>query len=1072
MEKDAFLLPASFAQQRLWFIDSLMPGSALYNVPAVMRLVGALDVRALKKSLNEIAQRHEVLRTTFVSVDEQPMQLIAPFLDLPLPVATLQQKDKAASDAEVVRLAAEESQRPFDLSHGPLLRASLLRLAEREHVLFLTMHHIVSDGWSMGVLYRELEQLYRAYSARLASPLPELPIQYADYASWQRQWLQGPTLENQLEYWKAQLNGAPPLLELAADRARPALQSFKGARQTRILPNRLGAALKTVSRREGATLFMALFAAFKVLLSRYTRREDIVIGSPIAGRTRAETEDLIGFFVNTLVLRSDLSGNPGFRELLHRVRETALSAYAHQDLPFEKLVEELNPERSMSHSPLFQVMFVLHNTGSRELRLPGITVSELEFEHKSAKFDLSVAVVESVDELRLDADFSTELFDVETIARLLGHYRTLLEGIVADPDQRLSDLPLLTQPERQQLLIDWNDTGTDYPRHSTVSDLFETQVEKTPDAIALVFQNKELTYAELNRRANQLAHHLISLGVGPEVLVGVCVERSLEMVVALLGILKAGGAYLPLDPSYPEERLAFMLDDGNVTVLITQEKLEASLPRYRAKLIILECLAADPQHCPDTNPEPKVNPDHLAYVIYTSGSTGTPKAVMVPHRGVVRLVKDTDYADFDAAQTFLQFAPISFDASTFEIWGALLNGARLVVFPPHTPSLDELADALTHDKITTLWLTASLFHLMVDHHLERLTGLRQLLAGGDVLSVSHVRKFLPAASGCRLINGYGPTENTTFTCCHTVTPQSIVSSVPIGRPIANTQVYILDPQLNPVPIGVPGELHIGGAGLARGYLSRHELTQEKFIPNPFSEERGARLYKTGDLVRYLADGNIEFLGRIDHQVKIRGFRIEPGEIEAVLNRHAQVNACAVIAREDTPRDKRLVAYVVAAEENAPGDARLRDHLKQTLPDYMLPSAFVVLDKLPLTPNGKLDRKSLPAPECRAEASYVAPRTPTQETLAAIWAEVLKLDKIGIHDNFFELGGHSLLATQVISRIRASLKVELPLRSLFERPTVAELAAVIAHTLMENISEEEIANLLNEVEAPLLVRSGD
>ncbi len=1090
----------SFAQRRLWFIDQLEPNSPAYNIPAALRLAGALDVAALERSLNEIVRRHESLRTTFTATHDQcpkgdlhPAQVIAPELTLPLPVVDLRDLPKAGCEAEAVRLATEEARRPFDLARGPLVRAGLLRLADDEHVLLFTMHHIISDGWSMGVLVREMSALYEAFSAGKPSPLPELPIQYADFGLWQRECLSlkeelaspegnlllGPVVEEQIVYWKQRLDGLA-VLELPTDRPRPAVQSHRGAHLAFTLNIGVTTALKAFTRQEGTTLFMTLLAAFQTLLYRYTGQTDIGVGTPIANRNRSEVEGLIGFFVNTLVLRVDLSGEPGFRELLQRVREAALGAYAHQDLPFELLVDVLQPERDMSYSPLFQTMFVLQQDPLEGQRFGDLKSDLLDVETGTAKFDLILMMTERSDTLQGVFEYNTDLFDRTTIQRMVGHFVKLLEGIVSQPDQRISVLPLLTQAERQQLLVEWCGIGTEYPRDQTIQQLFEARAERTPDAIAVIFSDQSLTFRELNERANQLAHHLQALGVGPEVLVGILMERSIEMVVAHLGILKAGGAYVPLDPEYPAERLALMLQDGQVPVLLTQQRMLGRLPAHSAQVICLEsdgrALAAESI----SNPESGATADNLAYVMYTSGSTGRPKGVCVIHRGVVRLVKGTNYANLTADEVFLQLAPISFDAATLEIWAPLLNGGRLVVMPAHAPSLAEIGQALERYQVTTLWLTASLFRLMVDEQFGTLRHLRQLLAGGDVLSVSHVRRVVQELKGVRMINGYGPTENTTFTTCYPVTDlERIRTTVPIGRPIANTRVYILDSHLQPVPTGVIGELYTGGDGLARGYLDRPDATAEKFIPAPHhlpSHAGGGRkggrppgvdlvLYRTGDLARYLPDGNIEFLGRMDYQVKLHGLRIELGEIEAELGRHPAVHEAVVLAREDRPGDKRLVAYVVHGQEPAPTASELRRFLKEKLPEYMVPSAFVLLDAFPLTPNGKVNRRALPEPEeSYLDSEYVAPRTPAEEILAGIWAQVLGLRQvggqsvigpqsaIGVHDNFFELGGHSLLATQLMSRVRQVFQVELPLRSLFESPTVAELVQCIEAARQEYASQ--------------------
>jgi amino acid adenylation domain-containing protein/non-ribosomal peptide synthase protein (TIGR01720 family) len=1031
----------SFAQARLWFLEQLEPGSSAYNIPAAVRLTGSLHVAVLEQSLNEIVQRHEVLRTTFATVSGEPTQVIAPVLALTVPRVDLRNLPEAQQEAQVERLATEEAQQPFDLAKGPLLRATLLHLGEAEHVLLLTMHHIVSDGWSMGVLIRELAALYEAFSTGKPSPLPELPIQYADFAHWQRQWLQGEVLAAQLSYWEQQLTGAPALLELPTDRPRPAVQTFRGATQFLALPEPLSQKLKTLSQRSGVTLFMTLLAAFQTLLYRYTGQEDICIGSPIANRNRSETEELIGFFVNTLVLRADMSENPTFQELLGRVREVTLGAYAHQDLPFEQLVEALQPERNLSHQPLFQVMFALQNAPMPALELPNLTLSSLEIESGTAKFDLTLSMEDTEQGLVGSLEYNTDLFHGTTISRMLGHFQTLLEGIVAEPDQRLSDLPLLTQPERQQLLVEWNDTQADYSKDVCIHQLFEAQSEQTPEAVAVVFEGQQLTYRELNCRANQVAHHLRSLGVGPEGLVGICVERSLEMVIGLLGILKAGGAYVPLDPDYPKERLAYMLSDSQVPVLLTQEKLMLGLSEHQARVVCLDrdwgvSLAEN-----EENPVSGVKPENLAYVIYTSGSTGKPKGVLVTHQGLCNLSSaQIRLFDLHSDSRVLQFASFSFDASIWEIVMALCSGAMLCLGTRESllPG-SSLMKVLLEYAITHITLPPSALAALPT---EELPALQNIIVAGEACSMG---LFAQWSKGRRFFNAYGPTESTV---CGTVYECPNGSDkLPIGRPIVNTQVYILDPHLQPVPVGVPGELYIGGAGLARGYLNRPELTSEKFICNPFSDEPRARLYKTGDLARYQPDGNIEFLGRLDDQVKIRGFRIELGEIEAVLGQHPAVQETVVVVREDIPGNKRLVAYLVTKESPALSMQELYRFLKQQLPEYMVPSAFVLLDALPLTANGKVDRRVLPAPDTtRPElvGTYVAPRTSVEELLAGIWADVLGLEKVGIHDNFFELGGDSILSIQIVARANQA-GLRLTPKQLFGHQTIAELATVAGTT---------------------------
>ncbi|PYS74748.1 MAG: non-ribosomal peptide synthetase [Acidobacteria bacterium] len=908
------------------------------------------------------------------------------------------------------------------------------------------MHHIVTDGWSVGIFHRELSAVYDAYSAGRSSPLPQLPIQYADYSLWQREWFEGEVYESHLAYWKKQFVTMPAVLKLSTDHQRPNVQAyraFRGAEQTITLPADLTRRLRLLCQKENVTLFMLLMAAYQILLHRYTGEEDIVVGTPIAGRQTAETEELIGLFINTLAIRANVSSTATFHDFLSHVKQVALGAYAHQDLPFERLVKELQPERTLAHNPLFQVMFVLQSEEILPLQLSGLTAQHFRVDHVMANFDLTLDIVERNDELVCLFESNADLFEAETIARMMTHFQNLLEGIAGNPEQRISELPLLSEAERRQLLVEWNDTRTDYPSKQSIQELFEEQVAIAPDAAALVWNDEKFTYRELNARANQLAHYLRAHRIEPDTRVAVCLERSPELIVALLGILKAGGAYVPLDPAYPVARLQFMINDAGAPLLLTVKPLAAKLPSPAASTICIDELSQELTKQSQDDPQPIAGPDNLAYVMYTSGSTGKPKGVMVTHRNIVRLVKNTNYASFSPDEVFLQSSTVSFDASTFEIWGSLLNGARLALLPAGAPSLKELGQTIKRHKVTTLWLTAGLFHLMVENHLDDLRGLRQLLAGGDVLSVPHVQKVFKELPNCRLINGYGPTENTTFTCCYPLHDLSKVNgSVPIGFPISNTSVYVLDRHGNPVPIGVPGELYIGGDGLARGYLDRPELTQERFVRNPVSAN-GDRLYRTGDLVRYRATGEIEFIGRIDTQVKVRGFRIELGEIEAALMEHETVRDAVVVARKDSG-DKHLVAYLVSRNGNLRA-AEIREFLRTRLPDYMMPSIFVTLESLPLSPMGKVDRAALPAPgdfkrEC--EKSFAAPGNELELKLTRMWEQVLRVQPIGVDENFFELGGHSLLAVKLFAEVEKSFGKNLPLATLFQAPTVRQLARVL------------------------------
>lgn len=1043
---DHLEFPLSFAQQRLWFLEQLGGTGPSYTLAHALHIRGPLNSDALQRAVQLVVDRHASLRTTFEMNNDEPVQVVALRVRVDLPVVDLQHLPERKRRAELERLVNEEIRRPFDLAVGPLLRVLVLRIRPGEHVLTLCMHHIVTDGWSTGIFFRELSAAYNAYLRGHKPELGKLTIQYVDYAIWQREWLRGEILNSRLEYWQRRLEGAPVALELPTDRPRPAVQSYRGARITRQISQELLKLLKELGRQHGCTLFMTLLAAFQILLHRYTGQRDIVVGSPVAGRNRREHEGVIGFFANTLLFRVDLSGDPTCGDLLQRVRETALDAYAHQELPFEQLVKELKPDRNLSRAPLFQVLFALQNAPRQSLDFDGLEVTRTPVDTEAARFDLSLKITERDEKLTAVYEYNADLFDRSTTERMAGHFESLLNAIVANPRERISSLPLLSAAETHQLLVEWNDTGSDYPKDTCIHRLFEAQAARTPDAVALVIGNREVSYSELDRRSEQLSRYLQANGVGPEVVVAICMNRSLEMIVGLLGILKAGGAYLPLEPDDPPGRLAFMLDDADALLLLTLQPLLSGLEFFDAQVICLDSDWSTIEAVSEGACANAPTAESLAYIMYTSGSSGRPKGVLIPHRAVVRLVKGQSYVELNPDQVFLQLAPVSFDASTFEIWGCLLNGGRLILFDEEKPSLDGLVAAVRRHKVTIIWLTAGLFHLLANTRIDALTSVRQLLAGGDVLSVAQVQKALQALPHCRLINGYGPTENTTFTCCYPITgPCRSDTSIPIGRPIENTRVYILDPNRQPVPIGVPGELHAGGAGLARGYLNRPELTERRFIRHPFSDDPSARLYRTGDLARYLPDGNIEFLGRVDDQVKIRGFRVEPGEIEAALAGHPGVSECFVLAQDDGRVGKRLVAYIVPEEEQIPTLNELRSYMSRKLPAYMVPSAFVPVEALPLTRNGKIDRQALAALDegRQTEQTYVHPRTLTERKLAEIWKKILWLDHdVGIHDNFFDLGGHSLLSVQLVAEIEEAFDQKLPVSALFQLSTVAELASVL------------------------------
>ncbi|PTL74909.1 non-ribosomal peptide synthetase, partial [Vitiosangium sp. GDMCC 1.1324] len=1035
-------IPLAFAQQRLWFLDQLEPGSPVYNIPSALHLTGSLNTEALRRAFEELVRRHESLRTTFASHDGQPVQLIAPALSIPLDVLDLQDVPASKREDRAREMIHQEALRPFDLAHGPLLRAALLRLASDDHVLLVTMHHIVSDGWSMGVLVREVASLYAALASGKPPALPPLPLQYADFALRQRSWMQGEVLDSQLRFWKQQLSGAPLALELPTDKPRPAVQTFRGASLPVALPKALSDSIKSLSTRLGVTPFMTLLAGFQVLLHRYSRRDDISVGSPIAGRRNTELEGLIGFFVNTLVLRSRFSPESSFRDLLLQVRDTTLAAYEHQDLPLEKLIEELQPQRDLSRPPLFQVMFVLQNAPSEALTLPGLTLKQLELSSSTSKFDWTLALTDAPNGFAGVLEYNTDLFERDTAASAMEHLRVLLEAAVSHPESRLSDLPLLSAAEKHKLLVEFNGPLAGYPRDVCLHQLIEAQVERTPDAIALTFEGQSLTYRELDSRANQLAWHLRSLGVGPESRVGLCLERSPEMVVSLLATLKAGGAYVPLDPAYPQERLSWMLEDAHPTVLLVQEHLLPRLPSQGAHVVCVDSgqagISTQPRHAPPA----QATANSLAYIIFTSGSTGRPKGAMNEHHAVVnRLLWMQDEYRLGAHDVVLQKTPFSFDVSVWEFFWPLMQGARLVLAKPgghQEPNY--LAHLIAQERVTTLHFVPSMLKVFLEEpELERCTSLERVVCSGEALPVELQNECLQRLPHAELHNLYGPTEAAVDVTYYACKAREALRSVPIGRPVANTAIRILDSRLQPVPVGVSGELYIGGVQVGRGYRARPDLTAERFIPDAFSDTPGARMYRTGDVARWLPDGNIEYLGRADFQVKIRGLRIELGEIETQLAQHPAVRQVAVVAREDRPGDKRLVAYVVSTSETDP-TGELRSFLQSRLPEHMVPSAFMVLDTLPLSPNGKLDRRALPAPETTGSAvEYIAPRTPTEEKLAAIWAEILSVPRVGAEDSFFVLGGHSLLATRVISRLRSAFQVELPVRAFFEAPILSAFA---------------------------------
>jgi amino acid adenylation domain-containing protein/non-ribosomal peptide synthase protein (TIGR01720 family) len=1049
--QDATLYPLSFAQERMCFFETFESGTNAYNVASAVRLRGRLDVGALEASFTEILRRHEVLRAVFQNVDTGSVQSITPSHPMTLPVTDLRALPEESREAEALRRGTEEASAPFDLAQGPLLRAHLLQLDADDFVLLLTMHHIASDAWSINVLVREMAALYPAFSAGHPSPLAELPVQYADFANWQRERMRGDALAGGLAYWRRQLDGANTILNLQTDRPRPSAQGFRGAKQTLNLSPELAYTLKELGREENATLFMTLLAAFQTLLHRYTGQTDILTGAPVANRQHRELEPLIGFFLNTLVMRGDFTGDPTFRELLGRIREASLGAFAHQELPFEKLVDELQPERDLSRHPIFQAAFALRNTQQQDLTLAGLTLQPLEVETGTAKFDLMLYIDDAGDELRGSLEYNIDLFEAETAARMAEHFETLLTAVAADPDVRVSDLPLLTEAERRRVLVEWNDTAADYPRGACLHQLFEAQAVATPDITALSGWGEELSYRELNERANRLAAYLRERGTGPDMLVGLLAERGVETLVGMLAILKAGGACVPIDPGYPRDRVEFMLADARINILLTQERLVSDLPPHTAEVVCLDSNLTGAAQGDGDNPGVEVNPNNLLYVLYTSGSTGRPKGVAMTHRPLVNLIAwQLKHQSARPADRTLQFTSLSFDVSFQEIFTTWCSGGTLVLISDDDRrDSTELLRILSAEKINRLFLpfialqqlaeAASASDATPSH-------LTEVITAGEQLQITQaVGSFFERLPGCPLFNHYGPTE------AHVVSSHTLEGSPafwpalpPIGRPVANTQLFVLDRWMNPVPSGAPGELYLGGVALARGYLNRPELTAERFVPDPHSATDGARLYRTGDLARFLPDGSVECLGRIDGQVKIRGFRVEVGEIEAVLSEHPSVAEAVVNVREDTPGDKRLVAYVVAVGGDAPEGVELRRFAKEKLPEYMVPSAFVCMERLPLTPSGKVDRRALPAPERESFAlagEFAAPRNTAEEMLARLWSELLGVSQVGIHDNFFELGGDSILTIQVVARAKRS-GLRLTPKQLFQHQTVAELAAVI------------------------------
>jgi amino acid adenylation domain-containing protein len=1064
-EEDVCNFPASFAQQRLWFLDQLEPNTATYNLTSAVLISIPLDLEALEQSLYALVQRHAVLRTIFGVKDEQLMQVISPTLNVPLLVVDVQSLPASQREPKVRQMLTEEAQRPFDLARGPLLRTTLLQLDGQESLLLLSSHHLVFDDWSIEVFFREWVTLYEAFRNDQPSSLPDLPLQYADFARWQREKLTGERLAECLDYWKQQLEGAPSVLKLPTAHPHPPMPTHRCSIHPFVLSQHLRDALEALSLQEGVSLFMMMIAAFQTLLHRYTGQDDFMIGTMISERTRPQFQGLIGGFLNPLVLRTNLSGNPTFRELVGRVCEVTHEAYAHQDIPFEYLVKELQPEQSLGRNPFFQVLLTIHP--SMPILPAGWAFSQMNIETGAAPapFDLSLELDEGLEVFTGRFKYNIDLFDAATIARMERHWQTLLEGIVAAPDQRIAKLPLLSEAEWHQQVVEWNATETDYPQNQCFHELFEAQVERTPEAVAVVFEQEQLTYRELNQHANQLAHHLQKLGVAPETLVALLLERGIHFVVAILAVFKAGGAFLPLDPEHPVKRHYEILKQSHCHYVLATDKYGTALTKalvefavgQRPQVIHIESLFQKDQA--KENLPPRSKPGNLAYVMYTSGSTGVPKGVMVEQAGMVNHIY-AKIADLGLSMEdrVAQNSPPCFDIVVWQCLAALLLGGCVHIFKDETAHDPlQLLRQVDEQKITIVEMVPSLLRAVVQQAemlgkaRPRLRDLRWVVPTGDALSPELCRQWLQLYPAIPMLNNCGSTECSDDNCHYAIyqPPPSDypLSMMPIGRPIQNIRAYILDRQLMPVPIGVVGDLYIGGIGVGRGYLHDAERTAKVFLPDPFSRKSGARLYKTGDLARYLPDGTLVFLGRSDHLVKIRGNRIELGEIEMVLRQHPAVQEVVVLAREDVPGKIYLVAYVVLHEKQAATIGDLQSHGLKNLPNYMLPSAFVLLEALPLTINGKIDRRALPVPNQERPAlqsAFVEARTPLEETITAIWSQVLEIEQVGIHDNFLALGGHSLLAMQIMARLQTTLHTEVPLRSLFEAPTVAQLAEAISH----------------------------
>jgi len=1071
LDRTNTVFPLSYSQQRLWFLDQLEPNSSLYNISPALILEGQLDIEALQKSFNEIIRRHEVLRTSFDKTGDNPVQVIANQLEITIKQIDFKAISPDHSESDLQSYILAESQRPFNLSEGPLLRVTLLKLSQTKHVLILVKHHIISDNWSTGLMVHELIQLYTAFSLNQSSPLADLSVQYADFAHWQRKWLKGKTLESQISYWREQLEGAPSFLEMPFDKPRPAYQTYNGDFRLFKISEANTKAIMNLARSEESTLFMVLISLYFILLQRYSGQEDILIGSPIANRNRKEIEPLIGFFINTIILRGDLSGDPTFKEFLFQVKEMTLGAYDHQDIPFETLVEELQPGRDMSHSPFFQSMFVLNNVHIEKLELPNLKLSLLEVENKSSKFDLILNVTETDSGLDCKIEFNTDLYFPETIDRMIRQYQFLLKQVLTAPETAVGELALLSTTEKEEILKRWNKADHNYAEPKSIIELIQDQTEKAPNALAIRIKKDSLTYSELNEQVDQLAVYLLKIGLKNGQIIGVSMERSVNVLVSMLAIFKAGGVYLPLDPAYPKDRLEFMLSDSRATILISDKENADSLSSVSIESLIIDGFKSASGESVKQTVFSKIAEKDSAYIIYTSGSTGKPKGVEITHGAMTNHCCDMrDYYHLNEDDNVLQFAALNFDASIEQILPPLISGATVIMRDTEIWDSARFSQNIKKFDLTVINPPTAYWAQLAadwaqDTNMLPENRIRLVIVGGDILKPEALKLWHQTAlKDVRLLNAYGPTESIITASTFPVPSDFNGHKLPIGKPRANRRFYVLDTQKNPVPFGMPGELYIGGKALAKGYLNRPDITDERFIPDPFSELPDQRMYSTGDRVRFLPDGNLEFLGRIDFQVKIRGFRIELAEIESILDRQPQVTNSIVNALPDKQGNLRLVAYFTAKDK--PQDSTLRVYLETELPDYMVPSLFVHLDKFPIDPSGKANRRLLPTPDfsqVRTEVEFVEPRTETEQILVDMVKSILQVDRVGIMESFFDLGGQSMMATQVVSRIRESFDVELSLRAMFERPTVEGIALSITEAQATYQDEDELESMLSEIE---------